>query len=107
MMTATFSSLFERIVVVVLVAMLLIVVWIGLSLREHVSALTTDIQLLRGFLMAFPTPSQCPDPGVKTTKICRYKLKILERIEDPKDPKENYFKAQIDEHVVAKAQGKD
>src|SRR5262245_36049136 len=98
-MPATPSSWYERTVVVVLVAMFLIMVWIGLSLRNHVSVLKTDIQALRALLSSIPTSTQCPPPGTPGTMICHYKLEIQRPLDDHK----GWFVATIPKEVVQKA----
>jgi len=68
------------------------------ALREDIKALKTDIKLLRGFLMQFPTPTECPAPGVPTTKICKYKLQVKRQIDGHK----NYWAVTIPSEVVTK-----
>jgi len=69
-------------------------------LDKDIQTLKTDIKLLRNFLQSIPTPSQCPDPGEHTARICHYTLKILE----PMPKHEHWYKVTIPTGVIEKAQ---
>lgn len=66
------------------------------AMKADVNALKVDIKMLRSFLSSFPTPTQCPEPGERSARVCHYTLKITKAI----DVNKGWFRATIPEKVV-------
>jgi hypothetical protein len=69
------------------------------AIDADIKSLKTDIKMLRNFLASFPTPTQCPDPGVHSSRICHYQFTITKQL----DAKKAWYSGQIPKKVVEEA----